>query len=441
MKNYNTIKKCRICGNPDLVKVLDFGRRHIGCTPVKSNKNNKLAKIKIPLVVMLCDRRKNKSACGAVQLLKTVNGDLVYRNIFYRTATNPMMRDAMKDVVKDCLEKVNPAPGRRTLKGGVNLKKGDYVLDIGSNDATMLTYYPDYVKRIGIDPTLNIDFSKLDPSIKTVTDYFSKKAALKASNGSLYKIITAIAMFYDLDDPLAFLSEVESSLAPDGIFCVQMSYLPTSLETLNFYDVIHEHLMYYTLSVFNYLVQKSNLYIFDASFNDVNGGSIRVFLTHKNNVRPVSPAVDKILKKESLLKLDEISTYKEFSKKIQNLKEVTRRVILEENKKGSLMIGLGSSNKGNTLIEVFGITKKMLPYISDRNPEKFGLRTVGTDIELISEEDARKMNPSCMLVLIWFFKEEVLKREREYLEKGGKLLFPMPYPYYVTKDGEQKINW
>lgn len=428
MRNYKTIKKCRICGNPDLVKVLDFGRRHIGCTPVKSNKNNKLAKIKIPLVVMLCDRRKNKSACGAVQLLKTVNGDLVYRNIFYRSATNPMMRDALRDVVKDCMEKIN-------------LKKDDYVLDIGSNDGTLLTYYPNYAKRVGIDPTLNINFSKLDPSIKTVKDYFSEKSALGASNGSLYKVITAIAMFYDLDDPSAFLSELESSLAPDGIFCVQMSYLPTSLETLNFYDVIHEHLMYYTLSVFNYLVKKSNLYIFDASFNDVNGGSIRVFLTHKSNVRPVSPEVEKILKTENSLKLDEISTYKEFSKKIQNLKEVTRRVILDEKKRGSLMIGLGSSNKGNTLLEVFEIDKKLLPYISDRNPEKFGLRTVGTDIQLISEEEGRKMNPSCMLVLIWFFKEEVLRREREYLRKGGKLLFPMPYPYFVTKNGEQKIDF
>ena len=160
--NYKTIKKCRICGNPNLVTALDFGRRHIGCTPVKSNKNNKLAKIKIPLVVVLCDKRKNKSACGAVQLLKTVNGDLVYRKIFYRSATNPMMRDALKNVVEDCMEKVD-------------LKKDDYVLDIGSNDGTLLTYYPNYAKRIGIDPTLNIDFSKLDPSIKTVTDYFSKK--------------------------------------------------------------------------------------------------------------------------------------------------------------------------------------------------------------------------------------------------------------------------
>ncbi len=426
--NYKTIKKCRICGNPNLVTALDFGRRHIGCTPVKSNKNNKLAKIKIPLVVVLCDKRKNKSACGAVQLLKTVNGDLVYRKIFYRSATNPMMRDALKNVVEDCMKKVD-------------LKKDDYVLDIGSNDGTLLTYYPSYAKRIGIDPTLNIDFSKLDPSIKTVIDYFSEKSALKASNGSHYKIISAIAMFYDLDDPLAFLSEVESSLAPDGIFCVQMSYLPTSLKTMNFYDVIHEHLLYYTLSVFNHLVKRSNLYIFDASFNDVNGGSIRVFLTHKSNARPVSPEVEKILKAESRQKLADLSTYKEFFKKIQKLKTVTRRVILNEIKKGGLMIGLGSSNKGNTLLEVFGIDKRLLPYIGDRNPEKFGLRTVGADIELISEEAARKMNPSCMLVLIWFFKEEVLKREREYLEKGGKLLFPMPYPYFVTKDGEKKINW
>lgn len=425
--NYKTIKKCRICGNPKLVKVLDFGRQYLGGTPVKSNKNNKLAKIKIPLVAVLCDKRKNKSACGALQLWKTVNGDLVYRNIFYRSATNPMMREALRDVVRDCVEKVN-------------LRKNDCVLDIGSNDGTMLAYYPNYANRIGIDPVQNIDFSKLDPSIKTVTDYFSKKAALKASSGSLFKIITAIALFYDLDDPNSFISDIESSLASDGIFCVQLSYLPTSIKTLNFYDVIHEHLLYYTLNAFNYLVEKNNLYIFDLSFNEVNGGSIRVFLTHKNNVRPVSHRVKEVLKAEKLMKLSDIGTYQEFSRKIDNLKKITRQMIFNEKKKGGLVIGLGSSTKGNVLIQFFGINKKLMPYISERSPEKFGLRTLGTDIELISEEKARKLNPSCMLVLIWFFKDEILKREREYLQNGGKLFFPQPYPHFVTKDGEQKID-
>lgn len=393
---------------------------------VKTNVDNELSKTKIPLTVVLCDRSKNDKACGLVQLRETAERDLMYRSYFYRSGTNPMMREALQNIVSEVTSRVD-------------LKSGDAVLDIGCNDGTMLTYYPDFTDRIGIDPAENIDRSALPKSIKVAADYFSKNKALELSGGKKFKAITSIAMFYDLDDPNSFVADAKAALAPGGVWCIQLSYLPTSLKTLNFYDVCHEHLEYYTLRVLENLMARHGLKIFDASLNDVNGGSLRIFVANEGDSRATSENLKEFYKNEDALNLFSTEPYREFGEKIDELKKITLSYIAEEKKRGGSVVGLGASTKGNVLLQFFGIDKQMIPHLSERNPEKVGLRTLGTDIELVSEEKARELNPSAMLVLIWFFKDELLKREKDYLAKGGSLMFPMPYPHVVTKDGETKL--
>ena len=425
-KHHKEITKCRICGNQNLTEVLNFGAQYLASSFVKSNVDNELAKTKIPLTVVLCDRSKNDQACGLVQLRETAERDLMYRSYFYRSATNPMMREALQDIVKE-------------VSGKVELTAGDAVLDIGCNDGTMLTYYPDFTDRVGIDPAENIDRSALPKAIKVAADYFSKNKALELSGGKKFKAITSIAMFYDLDDPNSFVADAKSVLAPGGVWCIQLSYLPTSLATLNFYDVCHEHLEYYTLRVLENLMARHGLKIFDASLNDVNGGSLRIFVANEGDGRANSEVLKEFYKKEDALNLFSTEPYREFGKKVNELKKVTLDYIAAEQNKGGLVVGLGASTKGNVLLQFFGIDKQMIPHLSERNPEKVGLRTLGTDIELVSEEKARELNPSAMLVLIWFFKDELLKREKDYLAKGGSLMFPMPYPHVVTKNGETRL--
>lgn len=424
---YRNIRQCRICGNHELTAVLSLGRQYLSSYFVKNNSRSELSAKKIPLTLVLCDRSKNSSACGLVQLRETVARDLMYKKYFYRSAINQMMRTALKDVVSD-------------LGTRVDFRKGDYVLDIGCNDGTMLTYFPRRLNRIGLDPAQNINRSSLDKSIIVETDYFSKEKALTLSGGSLFKCITSIAMFYDLDDPNNFVSEIKSVLDPEGVWCIQLSYLASSIKTLNFYDICHEHLTYYTLGVLSNLMTRHGLYVFDASVNDVNGGSLRVFITHSHNQRPVSANLKRLYTLEGRLVLEDASTYRAFAKRIENLKMTVRSFIKDENKNGGLVVGLGASTKGNILLQYFNIDKRLLPYISERNPEKVGLRTLGTDIKLISEDEARSLNPSAMPVLIWFFKDEIIKREKAYLKNGGKLFFPMPYPHIVTKDGEYEYK-
>lgn len=422
---YYNIKKCRICGNTDLATVLNLGRQYLASSFVKNNPTNNTNNIKIPLTLVMCNKKNNDSACGLVQLKETLNRDLMYRDYFYRSAVNPLMKQALKDVVAD-------------IKSKISFKKGDHVLDIGCNDGTMLTYFPRNTTRIGIDPAQNINRAVLDKSVRVAMDYFSKEKALELSRGRLFKCITSIAMFYDIDDPNGFVSEIKSVLAPDGVWCIQLSYLPTIIKSLNFFDICHEHLAYYSLEVINNLMPRHGLTVFDASLNDVNGGSLRVFISNKK--RAPSAGFKKILASEKKLNINSIKTYEDFSTRIDNLRKITRDFILAENKNKGLVVGLGASTKGNVLLQYFGINKKMISFISERNPEKVGLRTLGTDIELISEEKAREINPRAMFVSIWFFKDEIIKREQNYLKNGGKLFFPMPYPHVVTKNGEEKLN-
>ncbi len=418
---YTAITKCRICGNENLQDVLDLGEQFLSSQFVKDNAAEELSKVRVPLTLTLCD------VCGLVQLKQTVDRDLMYRSYFYRSGVNPMMRDALADVTRD-------------IKAHANLVEGDSVLDIGCNDGTMLTYFPITMRRMGMDPAKNINRSSLDPSITIIEDYFNAAKASAANNGKKFKSISSIAMFYDLDDPNAFVSEVKSVLAPGGTWCVQLSYLATTVQTLNFYDVCHEHLLYYSLRTLKHLMEKHDLKIIDASLNDVNGGSVRFFAVHINDPRQPSEGMRAIEEAESELKLDEKATYEKFSATIEALKRTTLDFVEKEREAGGVVVGLGASTKGNVLLQYFGITKEMLPAISDRYAEKVGLRTLGTDIRVVSEEEARDMKPSAMLVLIWFFKEELLKREGEYLASGGKLFFPMPYPHVVTKNGETRLD-
>lgn len=426
MKHYQNIEKCRICGSEQLTEVIHFAPQHLSPTFVKSNQNNELSEIKVPLTLTLCDRAKNPKGCGLLQLKETVEPDLLYRDYFYRTAVSDTMCQGLKDFVED-------------LMGHLKLNEGDYVIDIGANDCTMLSYFPASLNRIAVEPAKNIDWSNVDGSIKIVNDYFSKQAVQEAIEGKPVKAITCCAMFYDLEEPNSFVSDIKSILAPDGIWSIQLSYLGLMLKNMNFYDICNEHLEYYSLDTLKNLMERHKLSIFDASTNQVNGGSARVFISHSENNYQPSANLEKLYSEEERMKLYQAETYRNFNGKIMGLKDKVNNFVAQEIDKGKLVLGLGASTKGNILLQLFGITKEILPAISERNPDKVGRRTLGTDIKLISEKEAREMNPSCMLVLPWYFKEEIVKRERAYLEEGGKLLFPMPYPHFVDKKGETNL--
>jgi 2-polyprenyl-3-methyl-5-hydroxy-6-metoxy-1,4-benzoquinol methylase len=411
--HYVNIIACRVCRSRKLTAVVKIRPQYIASTFVKTNKDNPKAKIKIPMTLLLCHN------CGLAQLRETVEPDFLYENYYYRSSINNTMNRDLRDVVADSTSRVE-------------LKTGDGVLDIGCNDGLMLTFFKENLKRVGIDPAKNIDWSNLPKSIEIVNDYFPSPK-LKDRK---FKIITTTAMFYDLDDPNKAVQDIKKLLSKDGVLCIQVSYLYDTIRDMNFYDICHEHLEYYSLKTLMYLMKKNGMEVFDASTNNVNGGSIRIMAAHKEAKRPKSENLEYILLKERVFSLSDPRTYTIFSKLI-NIS--ARRAKDYIKKQSGLVIGLGASTKGNVLLQLSGIDNKMLPFISERNPFKVGLRTLGTDMLLISEDEARRKAPTCIFVIPWNFKAEIVQREKEYLEKGGKMLFIMPYPYVLSKDGETRL--
>jgi NDP-4-keto-2,6-dideoxyhexose 3-C-methyltransferase len=425
-KVHKDIQHCRICGSSDLTEVVSIEEQHLSPTFVVTNENNPLSDIRVPQTLVLCDRSNNANACGLLQLKETVEPDYLYREYFYRSAVSDTMRKDLKNVVDDVISRVE-------------LEKNDVVIDIGANDCTMIGYFSSNLVRIGVEPAQNIVWTDVEPSIRIVNDYFSQDVLGDVLGERKVKVFTSCAMFYDLDDPNSFVADVRSLLHREGVWCIQLSYLPLMLKNINFYDICNEHLEYYSLHTLNYLMKQNGLEIFDAAENDVNGGSVRVMITHLNRKIEKTDSFKELIDIEKQMNLFDKQTYIDFHEKILNLKTKIKNTIGVEIKNGNTVLGLGASTKGNMLLQLFGIGKETIPYISERNPEKVGLKTLGTDIELISEERARELNPSYMLVLPWYFKNEIVDREREYILNGGKLLFPMPYPHVVHKDGETKL--
>ncbi len=429
-RDISYLKKCKICGNKNLKKVLFINEQYISATFVKSNKNNKLTKIKTPLTLVLCDKSKYKKACGLLQLLEITKPDLLYRKYFYRSATNDTMRKDLKDVVTS-VTKI------------VGLKKGDTVVDIGSNDCTLLNFFDKKLNLVGFEPAQNIKYINKGKKIKVIDTYFNYKDFKKKFFNTKAKIITSCAMFYDLSNPRKFVNDIDKILSQDGIWCVQISYLASMITNSNFYDICHEHLSYYSLETFNNLLKNYNLRSFFAETNAVNGGSIRIYVCRKDsnllNKKKFKKTLQSIIQKEKRLGLTKSKTFINFQKRIDKIKTKTNDFVKSIHDINGQIFGLGASTKGNILLQHFGLGKDKIPFISERNTEKVGLRCLGSDIELISEKSARNKKPNAFLVLPWNFKKEIIKREKNYIRNNGILMFPMPYPHYVNKKGEKRL--
>ena len=429
-ENISYQKNCKICGNTNLKKVLFINEQYISATFVKTNENNELTKIKTPLTLVLCSENDKKDNCGLLQLLEITEADLLYKKYFYRSATNDTMRKDLEDVVKN-VSKI------------IELKDQDIIVDIGSNDCTLLNFYQDNLTLVGFEPAQNIKYIDKKKNIKIFQTYFNS-ADFKKNFNKKAKIITSCAMFYDLAQPKKFVEDIDAILDKDGVWCVQISYLVSMLKFNNFYDICHEHLSYYSIETFEAVLEEFNLKLFFAETNDVNGGSIRLFVCRKDNFKnfdkkQYSEKLSKLKVEEVKYKLKNENTYKEFQSKINDIKDKTVAFINNIIETKSDVFALGASTKGNILLQHFGLDKSKIPFISERNHEKVGLRCLGSDIELISEESARSKNPKAFLVLPWNFKDEIVKREKEYLNNGGLLMFPRPYPHVIDKNGERKL--
>lgn len=411
---YKKISSCRICGNKQLISVLNLGNQALTGVFPKS----KDTKITIgPLELVKCDDSVNKDNCGLLQLKHSYESTEMYgENYGYRSGLNSSMVKHLNDIVTQ-------------IKARINFKKGDLVIDIGSNDSTLLKQYGiSDCTYAGIDPTSEKFKNYYEPHVKRIPEFFSADTVKKHFGDKKASVITSIAMFYDLENPIDFVKDIHSVLDDNGIWVFEQSYMPLMLEQ-NAYDTIcHEHVEYYALKQIKWMLDKVGFKIIDIEMNDINGGSFKITAAKKTS--PVhTECIDKIKsieKHEDGLKLNTMIPYEKFKKDIEKHKEELTFLLKKLKSEGKKVLGYGASTKGNVILQYCNIDSSILPFMAEVNPDKFGSYTPGTFISIISEEDAKKLNPDYFVVLPWHFKENIIQREKQFIETGGKLLFPLP---------------
>lgn len=417
------IKRCRVCHNEKLVPILSLGAQYVSDF-ITSEKDHTE---KVPLDIVLCEI--DSGGCGLLQLRHTTPGELMYSHYWYQSGINESMRVALADITS-CVKKMVP------------FKPGDMVVDIGCNDGTLLrSYAVDGLLTVGIDPAKNLHVLSSKGTTKVINDYFSAAAIRRHFPDKKPKAITAIAMFYDLDDPNSFVADAASLLDKDGVFVIQMSYLPLMLETNAFDNICHEHLEYYSLAALENLLSRHNLEVFDVSLNDVNGGSFRAYIRHKGAaVSGLDGAMARIAdlrKKENEMGLNSRAVYEEFSSRVKTIGEQLSSFIRSEHAKGKKIFVYGASTKGNTLLQTYSLNYPIIEAAAERNSDKYGRKTVGTLIPIISEAEARGKKPDYFLVLPWHFMDSFIKREADYLKSGGKFIVPLPNFKVIGKEAVQ----
>jgi len=388
---------CRLCGSDKLEFVFSIGDLYINDFVTADRVGRGLT---APLDLMVCN------TCTLIQLQHTAPQELLYsRRYWYRSGVTDTMRTALRDVSS-------------AIEAIVDLKPGDAVLDIGANDGTLLASYSRTgLVKIGCEPADNLIELLRKNTEYVMHDFWSYESYLEHTarwKAGKCKAITALGMFYDLEDPNKFISDAAKALAPDGIFVAQLMCLASMLEKNDLGNICHEHIEYYSLESLRFLFENNGLEIFKIEENDVNGGSYRIFARHfdKGSI----PFSEKSTKADLLA----------FKQRIDDNKKKCVDFIRGEVAKGKTVYVYGASTKGNIILQYYGLDAKLITAAAERSPEKYGRYTVGSWIPIIPEDEARSKQPDYFLVLPWAFFKEFYDREVDWRARGGKFIVPLP---------------
>jgi len=391
------IKYCLLCKKKNIKEIFSLGNFFVSNFVKKQNIKNG---IKAPLNLLYCEN------CSLIQLSHIAPQEIMYRKFYwYRSGVTKIMRQGLKNIFEDSLKYVK-------------LKKNDVVLDIGANDGTLLNYYKkNNFITIGCEPAKNLQKILRRKSDFLIENFWDKKELYKVllkNKLNKPKVITAIGMFYDLDEPNKFIKDAADSLHDKGIFIAQLMCLKTMIEKNDLGNICHEHIEFYSLKSLKYLFENNGLEIFKIEENDINGGSYRLYCRKykKGSIK---------LKNENVLRL-----MKGFIKRVQENKKITMKFINKKIQEEKKIYLYGASTKGNTVLQYYGLNHKKIPLGAERSPEKWGKYTIGTGIKIIPEKMARRLNPDYFFVTPWGFVKEFIRREKKWLKNGGTFIIPFP---------------
>jgi len=413
---YRRIAACRICGSERLQPVLDLGEQTLtGVFP----RDAAADLTRGPLRLVKC--AASEQSCGLVQLEHSYDaGEMYGENYGYRSGLNASMVRHLQAKVRRILDTVALGPG-------------DLVLDIGSNDGTTLSAYPQSGATLaGIDPT-GLKFKKYyPPHVQLIPEFFSLATLAAHFPQRKARVITSFSMFYDLESPLQFMSEIREALAHDGIWVFEQSYLPTMLQSNSYDTVCHEHLEYYALKQIHWMASRAGLKLLDVEFNDVNGGSFSVLAARAESARQPSGAIERVLQEEAAKELDSLAPYEAFGARVRESRAALRDFLMNARQRRARVCALGASTKGNVMLQYCGVTPELIESVGEVNEEKFGRYTPGTRLPIVPECEVLASNPDYLLVLPWHFRKFF---ETNRGLAGRKLVFPLPTLEVVSVPG------
>jgi len=406
---------CRICGSSELAPVLSLGDQCIAGAFAQPGGDQPVQRA-IPLELVRCDMTRDQEACGLIQTKHTVPGSILYHSYWYRSGINRTMTDNLHGIAQAAEELVG-------------LGAGDLVIDIGCNDGTLLDgYRAQSISYLGYDPS-DVSRYAVEKGYDVVNDFFSAGPFRERYADRKAKVVTSIAMFYALERPRDFVADVAAVLAQKGTWVMELHYLPLMLEMNSFDAIVHEHLEYYSLAVLERLLAEEGLEVVNAEINDINGGSLRIFIGHHGQLAQSDEqfrAVQALRIKEFELALDSPAPYEVFRRNSETVRDDLATLCRRLSDEGKVVHVYGASTKGNTILQYADIDASLIPFAADRNPDKWGSETIATGIPIISEEDSRAMEPDYYLALPWHFLDEFLEREQDFLARGGHFIVPLP---------------
>ncbi len=409
------IRRCRVCGNSALRSCVNLGSQYLSSMfPATLDYRDEVPRL--PLELVLCLKTKGDDrACGLVQLAHELDLSAMYEAYPYTSATNSSMPGILNDVA-------------RSARSLGHLRRGDAILDIGCNDGTFLSFFRDEgFELLGIDPAKNIKTTLEAREFTHLREFFSARAYSSISPRKKARLIASLAMFYHLHDPMAFSRDVAACLDDEGVWIVQMAYLPAMLKTNMYDNIVHEHAGYYGLQHMKWIVERAGLEIFDVSLNDVYGGSFRVFIKKKGCRRfPVARRCRAVLQRELDFGIFAPSTYRAFMRRIEKTRGDLRALCRGVRKDGKTIWVYGASTKGNTILQFCGLGRRELAAAADANPFKLGKYVVGADIRIEAETAMRAAKPDYLLALPYSFVDAFRRREAELVARGTKFIVPLP---------------
>lgn len=409
------IDRCRICGNTELHPIIDLGSQCLAGLFDDGRPQNQL-EIPVPLAAVCC---AGEAGCGFVQLTHTVPPEVMFQDYGYRSGLNTTMRRHLESLSAE-------------IESRIPLKAGEIAVDIGANDGTgLLAYREPGLIRVGFEPS-DAGSEIRDERIQVIRSFFSSGEFLKRFPAKRAKVVTSIAMFYDIDDPAAFCRQIHEILDDQGLWVLELHYWGDVLDQTGFDAICHEHLGYYSLATLGELAQRCGFEFEDVSFNSSNGGSVRCTLRKTSSRLPRDPEarrrVERAFSEEKRRDLDSPERHARFRANAAKIRSETREILQRIAREGKSVYGYGASTKGNVLLQYCGVTASQIVAIADRNPAKHGRKTPGTGIPICSEEQMRRACPDYLLILPWHFLPEFLEREKDLRAAGTRFIVPFPEP-------------